>query len=71
MFEKKAEKYKKKLQELKSRNLKKEQDQEKKIETYERLLVNIYILCFFQIFIRLKNNKNIKILKPKPIKKLL
>jgi len=71
VFEKKAEKYKKKLQELKSRNLKKEQDQEKKIETYERLLVNIYILCFFQIFIRLKNNKNIKILKPKPIKKLL
>ena len=39
MFEKKAEKYKKKLQELKSNNNKKEQEQEKKIESYEKLLV--------------------------------
>ena len=40
VFEKKADKYKKKLQELKGNSLKKEQEQEKKVEVYDKLLVN-------------------------------
>lgn len=47
VFEKKAEKYKKKMFEIKEDSLRKQQETERKIDTYEKLLVN---LIFARIF---------------------
>lgn len=65
VFEKKAEKYKKKVQELKAHNLKKEQEQEKKLENYERLLVNYSPRSLIDIlFSRLRSRRSSRTSKP-------